>query len=457
MNQPECFKYHSISPIKYLNSPPSPSPLTPSAKLNLIQIQKEKEIPKPKRTSITIQFNSANKENSDPNKMKFEIIEDRSTPLNEDINYSFYLFSKKFTMLSYHVKVKPMQENKALYCINDIWEYYRIMNIYDLTLDFLKKKIDSKVANEVGTDFYKMLFLDLLIIYVYLYHYGNERYHRKKVKKIFHKYLCFINLANQGLLQGNITQFMVYHQKIKSSFIEYSKIFKKCNARLLSVLEQSEKNRDISKLSFQEVDYLCRNIIIPHSNIIRIPLDIVDIREPLISKPQKKKYTLVLDLDETLIHFSIDDNKNGLINFRPFLTEFLLFCHESFEIVVFTASLEDYANFILNTIEEAIGSKVFDFRFYRQHTTNMNGVLVKDLSLLGRDLSKVIIVDNVMENFCLQKENGILIDSYLKATDDEEDNDNCLLQLGCVLKKIIEENCEDVRIFINNLKKEIGM
>ena len=177
----------------------------------------------------------------------------------------------------------------------------------------------------------------------------------------------------------------------------------------------------------------------------------------MISKPQKKKYTLVLDLDETLIHFSIDDNKNGLINFRPFLTEFLLFCHESFEIVVFTASLEDYANFILNTIEEAIGSKVFDFRFYRQHTTNMNGVLVKDLSLLGRDLSKVIIVDNVMENFILQKENGILIDSYLKATDDEEDNDNCLLQLGCVLKKIIEENCEDVRIFINNLKKEIGM
>ena len=109
MNQPECFKYHSISPIKYLNSPPSPSPLTPSAKLNLIQIQKEKEVPKPKRTNITIQFNSANKENSDPNKMKFEIIEDRSTPLNEDINYSFYLFSKKFTMLSYHVKVKPMQ------------------------------------------------------------------------------------------------------------------------------------------------------------------------------------------------------------------------------------------------------------------------------------------------------------------------------------------------------------
>ena len=82
---------------------------------------------------------------------------------------------------------------------------------------------------------------------------------------------------------------------------------------------------------------------------------------------------------------------------------------------------------------------------------------MKDLSLLGRDLSKVIIVDHVMENFCLQKENGILIDSYLKATDDEEDNDNCLLQLGCVLKKIIEENCEDVRIFINNLKKEIGM
>jgi CTD small phosphatase-like protein 2 len=47
-------------------------------------------------------------------------------------------------------------------------------------------------------------------------------------------------------------------------------------------------------------------------------------------------------------------------------------------------------------------------------------VIVKDLSKIGRDLSKCIIIDNVSDNFCLQPDNGIFIKTWY---DDMTDTD----------------------------------
>jgi len=38
--------------------------------------------------------------------------------------------------------------------------------------------------------------------------------------------------------------------------------------------------------------------------------------------------------------------------------------------------------------------------------------LVKDLSLLGRDINKTIIIDNISDNFILQPDNGIFISTW---------------------------------------------
>lgn len=43
----------------------------------------------------------------------------------------------------------------------------------------------------------------------------------------------------------------------------------------------------------------------------------------------------------------------------------------------------------------------------------MDGVMLKDLTQLGRDLSKTLIVDNLEESFSLQPENGYLIEDYV--------------------------------------------
>lgn len=41
------------------------------------------------------------------------------------------------------------------------------------------------------------------------------------------------------------------------------------------------------------------------------------------------------------------------------------------------------------------------YRLYRQHTSQNGPFLVKDLSLLGRDISKTIIIDNISDNFII--------------------------------------------------------
>ena len=77
-------------------------------------------------------------------------------------------------------------------------------------------------------------------------------------------------------------------------------------------------------------------------------------------------------------------------------------------------------------------------------------MIIKDLSKLGRDLSKIIIVDNIKQNFRFQKENGI----FIKAFWGEDKMDNALYYLGDILEKIAKD-FEDVRQGLVFYKEEI--
>jgi len=157
-------------------------------------------------------------------------------------------------------------------------------------------------------------------------------------------------------------------------------------------------------------------------------------------------FTLVLDLDETLVHFTENEN-NGKFLVRPFAREFLLKLHTHFEIVVFTAALKDYADWILDRIDTG---NVIRYRLYRDHTTFQNGVYLKDLSRLNRDLSKTIIVDNNPDNFQMHPENGIYIKSWY-----EDPNDQALKHLTNVLIKIAESGETDIRRALANLNRRL--
>jgi len=69
---------------------------------------------------------------------------------------------------------------------------------------------------------------------------------------------------------------------------------------------------------------------------------------------------------------------------------------ELYEVVIFTAAMQDYADWVLNEIDK---KKRITHRLYRQHALPKGARFLKDLSRLGRDLSKTIIVDNLAENF----------------------------------------------------------
>jgi len=64
-----------------------------------------------------------------------------------------------------------------------------------------------------------------------------------------------------------------------------------------------------------------------------------------------------------------------------------------------------------------------------QNNYTMQVLFVKDLSRIGRDLEKTIIIDNLKENFCWQPSNGIHIITWY---DDESDDE--LLKISNFLK-----------------------
>ena len=162
-----------------------------------------------------------------------------------------------------------------------------------------------------------------------------------------------------------------------------------------------------------------------------------------------KKFTLVLDLDETLISFRREDAQKGILRLRPGLYKFLNEVKQKYEVIVFTTGTQEYADPILNAIEKQ--GKFFDTRLYRQHAIVMDNVFVKDLSRLGRDISKVIIVDNMPHNFGLQKENGIFIKNFYG----ENSKDNALIDLIPILKSIASNDDNDVRIELKKYENEI--
>jgi TFIIF-interacting CTD phosphatase-like protein len=51
---------------------------------------------------------------------------------------------------------------------------------------------------------------------------------------------------------------------------------------------------------------------------------------------------------------------------------------------------------------------------------SLNNHFIKDLSKIGRNLKKTIIIDNVKENFLLQPNNGLHISNFLGDEKDSE-------------------------------------
>ena len=169
---------------------------------------------------------------------------------------------------------------------------------------------------------------------------------------------------------------------------------------------------------------------------------------PYIKEPNLKRYTLVLDLNETLINFKSTKGNQGLVRTRPFLFEFLDSVSQFFEVILFTCSTQNYTDSIVKAIEYK--KKYFDYIFCRQHTTIIKNDFVKDLTRIGRSLDSIIIIDNMPQNFRLQKDNGI----YIKSFWGDNSEDTALYDLIPILINIAKEK-DDVREQLKIFREEI--
>ena len=161
----------------------------------------------------------------------------------------------------------------------------------------------------------------------------------------------------------------------------------------------------------------------------------------------KYKYTLVLDLDETLVHY-IEEKDRHYVQVRPFAEYFISEMGKFFEIVIFTSAEEEYANIVLEEIDK---NKVIAYKLFRRHVEYIDGYCLKDLNKIGRDLSKVCIIDNDKNNFKLQNDNGIEIKEFLGEQDDNE-----LDLLGDLLMSIIDSNLDDIRPVIKDIRNKMN-
>ncbi|KAK9031150.1 hypothetical protein V6N11_032537 [Hibiscus sabdariffa] len=174
-----------------------------------------------------------------------------------------------------------------------------------------------------------------------------------------------------------------------------------------------------------------------------------------------KKRTIVLDLDETLVHSMTDPRPpnydfivtpflNGVtMNFyvlkRPGVDEFLEAISKKYEVVVFTAGLEPYASSLLDLLDP---KGLISHRLYRDSCNQPEErKFTKDLSKIGRELGKVVIVDDNPRSYALQPENGIPIKKFV---DDFEDRE---------LEKLLgffERNCDGFEDMRDAVKEYFG-
>lgn len=212
-------------------------------------------------------------------------------------------------------------------------------------------------------------------------------------------------------------------------------------ANTSSIANESDENEEDIFNPYQFIAGLPSHESVTRGKVFLPPLSTETVRKP----------TLALDLDETLVHCTVEPIDkpdivfpvtfngtlyNVYVRKRPYLDYFLETVSRSFEVVVFTASQKVYADVLLNLLDPE--NKYICHRLFREACLLVQGNYLKDLHVLGRDLQKTVLVDNSPHAYGFQIDNGIPIESWF-----DDDTDTELLKLVGFLRRVV--TADDVR------------
>ena len=424
--------------------------------------------------------NINNTENEDVllNNINFEdfiILEQKLNDIKYTLSGKNLIINECFEYLNYYYNSTIYRNIDDLFInyidINDLkiclgYNILSIMICYNCSLDINIFEQTHLLVKEILDSNYK----NLILLYEHILKnlISNNRINIRnnlwllKIKNIINNYKNYEekNTYNEYIsLNRNIEMTNIEKIKINTNFIMnnsniiLTNIKAKNNEQLLTFFK-SMNEKLYENIFFYFFKYIL-NIINFQGSIVGITLiqnhfNNINIILPYIKTKNIKKYSLVLDLEETLLHFNLNINNNneGIVDIRPGTIKFLDDISEYYELIVFNEGEQKYTDLLIDSIEE---NKIyFEHRFYREHIIIDNNDIVKDLNRIGRALDKTLIIDNMAQNYKFQKNNGILIKSFWG----DNRNDNILNNLSIILIKIAKDG-GDIRNGLIKYKNEI--
>ncbi|BDD64244.1 mitochondrial inner membrane protein required for protein import [Monascus purpureus] len=151
----------------------------------------------------------------------------------------------------------------------------------------------------------------------------------------------------------------------------------------------------------------------------------------------RQPYTLVLSLEDLLVHSEWTREHGWRLAKRPGVDYFLRYLNQYYELVLFTSVPSMMADQVLRKLDPY---RIIRWPLFREATKYKDGEYIKDLSYLNRDLSKVILIDTKEEHARLQPENAIVLDKW-----DGNPRDKTLVALIPFLEYVAGMGVEDVR------------
>ena len=409
---------------------------------------------------------------------------------NNSLTNSFSINFEDLIILQKYLyeMILSLSNNKPIQ--NECFEFWNYYYNSSLIIQFEKLFLNKSESDEVKISIYYSL-MSIMVCYDYSFepelftqsivplsdllklNYKNLILICEYILKKISKY-CMTNiwvlkltsLVNESHFNDYTTQILKGYNFTLVEKISYNTNIILQNLRYLLKNFKTQKNgiltsifKKIREKTYEEINTFFRENILHVSNLKGSILGSIfllknttfrQVPNPYVRTKNSKGYSLVIDLDETLIHFKPINNgeEGGILRVRPGIYDFLEQVGKYYELIVFTTATQDYADKLIDYIEE---DKIyFEHRFYREHASIIDNDFVKDLTRIGRPLDKMIIVDNMPQNFRLQKENGIII----KAFWGEDKSDNALYELIPILINIAKEG-GDIRKGLIKYKDDI--